>query len=278
MPSACLRVLLLACGLAQLTGCALLGRPAPDPPLECRDVVQALRQKEGLVRTVTDAGVRLRVTAREDGEPRRYPSLGAVLAFDSQKPGLWLRGEKLGHEVFSLRALGERFWVAVHPSRLVMTGGPVAYAKLPRYFLRPAEVQGFLAGPDWLGLSWTTAQMTVGADSYRFDVHLMDTLYRTVLVDRRDLVITRISAYDVLGRETTRVELSDHGPADGTLFPRRLTVTRPQEGITLSLRLRRPKFNKELPLSIFQPIRLDGYEQVDLDSPSVGRIELVEPE
>jgi len=261
-------LLICACHLCAGGGCALLPRPLPAP-LPQEQVVSQLRGSQGYLRTVTDIGLRLNITTTVDGNARRLPSLGGLIAFDVERLALWLRAEKLGREIFSLKTIGNLFWLAVPQTAEIVTGGPIAYSKLPGVFLRPAEVQTFFAGPDWLGLSWGATRMSVDGKNYRFDVHLLGALYRRVLVDRRTLAVTGISRYDSLGRLITRVTLARHIAVDGVLFPRELIVERPDSGVTVRLRLGNPKFNKELPLETFMPEDRAGYTHHNLDRESI---------
>ena len=48
-------------------------------------------------------------------------------------------------------------------------------------------------------------------------------------------------------------------------FPRRVTVARPLEGVTVQLRLGGTKLNKELPESVFLPVERPGWQIIDLD-------------
>ena len=57
-----------------------------------------------------------------------------------------------------------------------------------------------------------------------------------------------------------------------------MTIVRPRAGVTLRLRLRRPKFNKNIRPQAFQPVELDGYETIDLDEATVREVELFRTE
>ncbi len=264
--------LMLLTFIALAAGCGLFrARPAPELPKS--GVLEVLRERADRLSTVTDTSIRLSIRVSTPDGTERMPTLSGVLAFDIVRLGLWLRAEKLGREVFDLRALGDTFWLAVPDTSEIIVGGPVAYARLPGYFMRPADLAGLLAGPEFLGLSWSDTTMTVDRHDYRFDVSLLGAPYRRVLVDRRDLVVSRITRYDPVGRVTLDVELSRHTESELGSFPRELVVRRPREGVTVSLRLRDPKLNKDIPLQAFRPSTRPGYTVHNLDYEPIENIE-----
>ena len=213
---------------------------------------------------VVDADISLRISTTYEGKTERTPSLGGVLAFDRLLPGLWLRAEKIGHQVFDLKALGMDFSLLLPQSGEVVTGGPIAYAKLP-YLIRPDEVQTMLGGPETLGLSWPATTVARLAEGDLFNVSVLGALYRTVLVDPGTADILRITDYDVLGQVVTDIRLSDYEALQGTRFPRRLQVDRPLDGVAVDLGLGDPELNKPIPIQFFRPHRQAGYRHVDLD-------------
>jgi hypothetical protein len=228
-------------------------------------VVEAIRARAARFHTVTDTDISLAVTiTTAEGERERLPTLGGFIAFNVDLPALWLDTEKVTRRVFSLKALGARFWLAVFETREVLVGGPLAYAKLP-HVVRPEEVRAFFAGPEALGLTWPDTTFAVEEDLYRFDVHVLGVPYRRVLVDRRTVAVAAIRRYDALGRTVTEVALSDYAPADGTVVPRRLRVERPLAGVTIELELDDPALNKELPAEAFVPPERPGWRVIDLD-------------
>lgn len=267
-----LAALLTWCSALGWFGCGLLPPSARPTALSRQQIVQVLRERADRVRTVSDTGISLSITTTVEDKSHRWPTFRGHIAFDAERPGLWLRAEKLGRQIFSLKALGSRFWLVLPDTGEVVTGGPAAYAKLP-HLIRPDEVRSFFAGPEWLGVNWPTTRMLVEKRCYRFDAYLLGALYRRVLVDRKKLVVTTIEQYDVLGRVVTRVQMADHAPADGTLFPRLLIVERPLSGVKVKLRLRDPKFNKALSLQVFQPAELPGWTQIDLDREPLSAVE-----
>jgi hypothetical protein len=227
-------------------------------------IVQTLRQRAVEFSTLVDTNISLKITTTVDGKEHRSPSLGGDLAFDSRLPGLWLHTEKVGHEIFDLKALAMDFSLKLPSSGELVTGGPIAYAKLP-YLIRPDEVQTMFAGPDALGLSWPTTTVEAGSDGDSFRVLVYGTLFRTVLVDPGTADILQVRDYDVLGRIVTDITLSDYAPFGSTRFPLRLSVDRPLDGVRMDLRLGETKLNKPIELKAFQPHKLDGYRHVDLD-------------
>ncbi len=270
-PPAGVFALALLCAVLQVSGCAQLRSPAP-PAAPPEQVVEAVRAWTGSIRTVTDTDISLVIETRAGGETEKTPTLGGHIAFDTALPGLWLRTEKVGREIFSLKALGGQFWLALPDTCEVVTGSAVAYGKLPE-LIRPDEVRSWFAGPDSLGLTWPSTTMSVEGSCYRFDVHVLGAPYRRVLVDRRKLVIAAIESYDVLGRRVTNVRLDKYATVQGRPFPRRLTVERPLSGVTVRLRLGDPILNKDLPLEAFLPPERPDWRVINLDRQPLSAVE-----
>jgi len=256
-------LLLLAALVLACAGCPLF-KPPPLPPMPRGQILQTLRERTDRFSTVVDADISLRIATTYEGKTERTPTLGGVLAFDPVLPGLWLRAEKIGRQVFDLKALGMDFSLLLPQSGEVVTGGPIAYAKLP-YLIRPDEVQTMLGGPETLGLSWPATTVARLGEGDLFNVSVLGALYRTVLVDPGTADILRITDYDVLGQVVTDIRLSDYVALKGTRFPRRLQVDRPLDGVSVDLRLGDPELNKPIPLQFFKPHSLAGYRHIDLD-------------
>ncbi len=256
-------LLLLAALVFACAGCPLIPR-RPLPPMPREQILQTLRQRAADFTTVVDPDISLRISTTYEGKTERTPSLGGVLAFDRVLPGLWLRAEKIGHEIFDLKALGMDFSLLLPESGEVVTGGPIAYAKLP-YLIRPDEVQTMFGGPETLGLSWSSTTMAVLDKGDLFSVSIFGSLYRAILVDPGTADILRITDYDVLGRTISEITLSDYEELQGTRFPRRLQVDRPLDGVSVDLRLGDPDLKKVIPIQFFRPHRQAGYRHVDLD-------------
>jgi hypothetical protein len=134
-------------------------------------------------------------------------------------------------------------------------------------------VKGYFAGPEWLGLTWDAAPMSVEQENYRFDVYVLGRLYRRVLVDRRTLSVSAIRRYDVAGRLLTAISMDDfRREGDSPFFPRRLTVDRPQQGVRVELRLDEPVLNQPLPLAVFQTGKHRGWTLIDLDWQDISEV------
>jgi hypothetical protein len=245
-------------------GCALFRRAPPPPPIPRQQVIEQVRAHTTAFHTVKDGDISLHITTTEDGKPKRLPSLGGVIAFNADLPGLRIEAEKMTKSIFSLKALGDRFWLALYETQEMVVGGPVAYSKLPS-LIRPDEVRGFFSDPEWLGLTWQETTMTVEEGNYRFDVRVLGMLRRQVSVDRRQLVVTTVCRYDALGRMVTRLDLGDYEETGGTLFPHALTVDRPLDGVKVELELGDPKLNVDLPVQAFRPTERPGWKVIDLD-------------
>jgi hypothetical protein len=255
-------LLLLAAALAG--GCSILRPAPPPPPVSAPEVVAAVRGHAERLHTLRAGDVSLRISTALEGKVERSPSLGGVLALNVDLPGLWLETEKVTRSVFSLKALGSRFWLALYQTREVVTGGPQAYARLP-FLVRPEDVQALLAGPDRLGLSWPGTTMAVEQADYRFDVPVLGVLRRQVWVDRRVLTVTAVREYDALGRTLTDVRLGGYKPVGGEPLPHRLTVERPLHGVKVEMYLDDLALNKDMPASVFLPPQRPGWQVIDLD-------------
>lgn len=245
---------LLACG------CAL---PPPRPRDEVTDTIR--RRADNLRAFVADMHLRIRVDL--DGKTERLPSLGGTLAFDTAGPAMYMRATKFMHEIFTLRARGKRFSLRVPDRKENYVGGPTAYDRLP-HLVRPQEVGAIFAGPGTLGLSWRNTTMTVEGRYYRFDVLVLGTLYRRVLIDRRDLTVRAIERYDAAGRKILDVQLRDHQQLGGTALARRLTVTRPLAGLTIDLRLGGLELRDDVDLRLLNMATPPGWREIDLDAPN----------
>ncbi|MFO7959219.1 MAG: hypothetical protein R6X33_19200 [Candidatus Brocadiia bacterium] len=266
--------LALAAALLALTagtGCGLFRKPLP-PPLPRREVIQQVRANTGDFRTLVDTDIALFMTVTEDGKRHRGPTFGGHIAFDRALPGLWLSAEKIGRQIFSLKARGMRFWLVLPETREVVTGSARAYAKLP-HMIRPDEVQRLFEGPDGLGLTWEGSTMAVEGNYYRFDVRVMGMPYTRVLVDRRRLVISGIQRLDSVGRVIADIRLADYSPTDSALFPHRLQVERPLAGTGVNLRLGSPNLNKPIPPEAFEPTEHTGWRHINLDYQPLSAVE-----
>ncbi len=265
---------LLLCTVLAAVGCPSL--PPPSPPLPREIVIALVRAQETTFHSVKDGDISLAITETVDGKAKRLPTLGGSIAFNSELPGLWLIGTKVTKTIFSLKALGPRFWLALYRTEELVTGGPAAYEKLPT-LLRPDEVRSFFADPEWLGLTGPDTTMTTGEDNYQFDVYSGGVLRRQVLVERQLVVVRSIRRYDPLGRLETQIDMADYDLTDGVLFPRVLTVDRPLLGVKVELSLSDPKLNVELPANVFLPPELpEGWKQIDLDREPLSAVKGLE--
>lgn len=234
------------------------------PPLSQAEVLHALETHSGSFRSLVDTDMSLVVTVSADGGRERTPTLTGHIAFDRELPGLWISAEKVGRQIFSLKARGDSFWLALPETREVATGSSQAYGKIP-YLVRPGEAQRLLTGIEGLGLRWPGTTMHVEDRHYRFDVEVLGGPYAQVLVDRRKLVVSAIRRYDALGRIVTEVRLDDYRQVGRKLFAHRFSVTRPLSGTEVALRLGGPKLNKPIPTEAFQPAERPGWDIIDLD-------------
>jgi len=267
------RTIVVAAAAALCGGCSIFRSPLGPvpPPLSRAEVVRLVGERSRRFVTVRDTGISLNIWVMTEKGMKKQPSLGGVLAFDSLRPGLWLRAEKLGQKVFNLRAGADYFWLELPDTREVVTGSRAAYTKLPE-LIEPYEVMFWFASPEWLGLTWDSTQMFVEPEHYRFDVRSGNLLMRRVYVDRRRVAVSRIVDYDLLGRVSTVVRLESYRETGGVLFPRRLVVERVLAGYRIELRLGRPQFNRPIDPRAFAPAKRPGWRHIDLDREPVSAV------
>ncbi len=252
-------------------GCAGL-RGVPAEPLPPEEALARLRDRAERFSTLVDPDISLVIRTRTEDGTDRSPTLGGHIAFDRRLPALWLNAEKVGRQIFSLRAIGMQFALVLPETGELVTGGPGAYARLP-HLVRPEEVRTMFAGPETLGLTWPSSSVVTTPQGYLFTVRVLGLPYRRVLVDRLNGVVRRIDRCDVRGDLLTRVELDRYAPVDDSFFPRRLVVERPAAGVGVELRLGAPELNKEIPIQAFiQPERPD-LRHVDLDRQPLSEVE-----
>ena len=77
----------------------------------------------------------------------------------------------------------------------------------------------------------------------------------------------------VRGYEVLEVDLERYKHTGELEFPRRVTVWRPQAGYRVRLGLGRPKLNKVIPSSAFEPLPRPGWRHIDLDRQPLSDVE-----
>lgn len=266
------------------TGCCLPGgRPSAPPPLpiERARVVEALRRNHPPMIAVVDGSARLRLQHREDDRWRTDITFAGVLAFDRIAPSIYLRAEKLGMALFTLKTHGDRWNLLVPDTKEYVYGTGVSIEKLPMVgWLR--ELGPCLPDPDALGLDAEHSSFRWTATQYVFDVTRPDyTLLRRVDVDRRDLVITRITEYDPSGRRTLIVRLRQYmRPAEPAGWPGliagRLIVEPCDYGVKATVWLDRPKIKPGIPASFFAGHAPPGWRRVNLDVEPLDSVHFIQ--
>jgi hypothetical protein len=248
-------------------GCGIFGRPdrgPVPPPVSAPEVIDAVREDTRRFTTLVDTDIGLSIAARQNEDWKKLPTFGGLLALDSRRPGLWLRAEKLTQKIFTLRAGSDYFWLEIPDTKEIVTGGPLAYDRLP-HLVQPTEVMLWFAAPEWLGLTWDGTRMSIEPEYYRFDVELSGETIRSVLVDRRTLNLACIEVYDMFGRVHAEVWMEGYRNVQGVDFPYRMRVLRPRHGYRIRLKLDNPKFNKDIPGRAFEPKKRPGWRHINLD-------------
>jgi len=261
----------LAASLAS-GACCLLHRVEPvPPPVSRQEVIAALQSRSAQVQTVYDTSISLEIEVEGEGGTEESPALGGVLAYDRGRAALWLRAEKMFQEVFDLRAMGEGFSLAIPETREVVTGGPLAFYRLP-HLIHPYEAMMWLGAPEWLGLADSSTRMILEDEYYRFDVFAGGVLSRTVRVCRRKLGVSRIVDYDLLGRACTEVSMDAYRQVNGFDFPHVIEVNRPLQGCRIRIELSGATFNKQFKAAVFEFRDRPGWEHIDLDKEPLSSV------
>mgnify|MGYP000473993918 CR=1 FL=1 len=260
-------------------GCGILRpRAAPGPAWTQQEVVNTLGSRYRKIRTIKAGEVSLEASSDAGGVFRISPTLGGVLALDPHLPGLWLRAEKLGQEIFTLGLRQQNFWMTIPQTRELVTGSGRAFRKFP-YALRPAELAALAGSPSQLGLTRESTIMVTDPRHYRFDVWQGITLLREVYVDRHDVTVRRVVYYAPDGRVLAKVELGDYAPANDIPLPRYLSLYRPDSGIRTELWLPSAEINA-VPArqmrTFFNPPRKPGWRHIDLNRQSLSDIKALQ--
>ncbi len=243
----------------------------PPPELSPREVVDRVYDNTFMFSTLTDSNMSLRIAYKDGSRWKRTPSMKGLLAVDRTIPGVWLRTEKFGQNIFTLRSHKESFWLEIPDTGEIITGSENAYQQMP-YLIRPNEILLWFTPPDWLGLTWDATTMTTLPDVYVFEVKLNGFPLRSVHVDRYNFTINSIKTYNIVGDVDTEVVMERYHESDRTSFPHRITVHRIHSGYELRLQLDDPDFNRELPERTFLPRSRPGWRHIDLDRTPAGSI------
>jgi hypothetical protein len=262
-----------------LPGCALWCPPKEPPPLPLgrQKVIEALSDGAGYPRAIVDGDARVRLRHRENGDWETDLTFGAVLAFERSGPALYLRGEKVGVALFTLKARGNGFTLRLPDTKEFVHGTRSALRKLPM-LVALEQLALSLEGPQGLGLDSAHSTFRWDGDEYIFVVR--DAVWspvREVRVDRRKLVISRVSEYGVSGRPVLVLRLSEHGspkePPDWPgLVPYRTDIERPDAGVKAVVMLSRPRVKEGLPSALFAARAPAGWRSIDLDVEPVDSI------
>lgn len=267
------------------SGCCAFRKqlPPPPPPLSRYHVIEALKKNQKDFAAFVDGSADAKIQHRRDDDWRTDLTFGAVLAFDRGGddrggPFLYVRAEKVGMEVFTLKTSGNSFTLRLPDTKEFVYGSGRALDKLPE-MIRGTDLQLMTADPDTLGLGPDSASFRWNDENYVFEVGGL-TGYRLarVAVDRRELVLKGVTLYDSAGDKTLVVQLRDHErphePRDWpTPVPYRIIVKRPQFGLKVTVRLGRPKMKEEIPGAFFKAKAPPGWRAICLDTASVRSIE-----
>ena len=276
----CTAVLLTAALALLAAGCGLLpGRRTPEPAWTQKGVAAELRGRFRNIRTLKAGDVSLQSSSRVQGITRETPTLGGVLALNPHLPGLWLRTEKLGQQIFTLGVLKNRFWMQIPQTRELVVGGGPAFRKLP-YVLRPRELAALVGSPRQLGLQASSTVFRIHPRQYVFDVWRDEnTLAREIFVNRRDLTVRRVLYYGAQERVLAEVKLSDYQMVDGIPLPHHLYLHRPQAGVRTHVWLDEPQINAVPPRQMrpfFTTPRKPGWRRINLNRQPLSDIKALQ--
>ncbi|MEF8787574.1 MAG: hypothetical protein V5A84_00760 [Planctomycetota bacterium] len=271
---AALPVLILAAA-----GCSLItARPASGPAWTRPEVVRTLRSRYEKIRTIKAGDVSLESSSESGSFFSVTPTLGGVLALDPHLPGLWLRTEKLGQQIFTLGLRKQSFWMTIPDTREIVTGSGRAFRKFP-YTLRPAELAALVGSPRQLGLDRESTLMAVEPEHYRFDVWSDSTLAREVYVDRADVTVRRVVYYGRDKRRVAELTLGDYRTVNGIPLPHHLSLVRPGSGVRTEIWLSAPEVNAVSPRQMsvfFSPPQKPGWRHIDLNRQSLRDIKALQ--
>jgi len=263
-----------------LAGCSVLGLAGPGsplpPPLPRLEVEAILSEHSGQIRTLKDTDISLVLESGPPEDRQKSPTLGGIMALDLGLPALWLRAEKMGQKVFTLKVDGDSFWLELPDTREVVVGGGASFERLP-HLVRPAEVAAFLGSPQQMGITLPATRMIVQEHYYRFDVRAGGRIVRRIWVGRQNVAISRIAEYDSDGRVRTEVCMDKYSEVEGIRLPLRFAVDRPRSGCKATIWFSRPKLNERLDRRLFQPGARPGWHHVDLDRQPLSDVKAFRP-
>jgi hypothetical protein len=255
--SSTFRAVLFASLLAVLAACG--GRPRPLLPhaaLRSATLQQLVDRFNQVAGAVTSLSLKMDLTARAG--KHKYPGVAAFLLV--RKPSsirLWGNFTLIGR-LFDMASNGQRFELSL-PSRNEFLEGRNDYVarqvKNPLENLRPQVIlNALLINPIALGQNVALDPNAPVAD---YDVFVLqpgpggfDRLLRQITFSRYNLLPIRQVIEDADGIHTTVATYSHYIARQGVPIPLRMTITRPIEGYTLTLKLDRKAIAVNVPFTV----------------------------
>jgi hypothetical protein len=279
-----IRRALSACGLAlpiMLAGCSLLPTtrhlPVPKAPARVQDatakqLVEGINQRWEALNTLT-ATVEIQATElkTDTGLEKDFPSCRGYIVL--RKPDkLRVAGTYFGARMFDMASDGKRFTLVIPLKNLAIEGSNSVKVKSPNemlnlrpdFFLDSIVVRGLNPEDEFM----SNADTVITPDAARKHLFSVPEYVLSVVRrkgDRPELALTRRitfhrddllpygqDIYDSNGNLETEVTYSDYASFSAGVYPSKVTIKRPLEGIQLVLTVERVQENVDLPADEFE--------------------------
>jgi len=265
-----------------LSGCGIMPMkrhlPVPKPPERVQtatpeELVEALGKRWNEFQNLT-ATVEMRATLLkpQEGLATDYPSVHGWIVM--QKPNqMRVVGQLLGTvKVFDMASDGNRFTIMIPPKSRAIEG-PNALTKRsdkqmenlrPGFFFDAMMVRGLEPEDYYAEISDTETvedaekkhltlmpEYVLSITQHAIDGSRRDKPVRVVTFHRDDLLPSNQDLYDAQGNLESQVSYSGYKDFNGKLFPSKVVIKRPLEGIQLTLTVDKVNTDVKLPADEF---------------------------
>jgi hypothetical protein len=279
-----------------LSGCNILPTtrklPVPKAPSNVQSVtpeelVEQLNKRWANLNTLTaTVDIYATMLRTQEGLAKDYPSCRGWILM--RKPDeLRVVGQYFGVRVFDMASDGKSFTLLVPPKNKAIKGSNSVVRRSPNQLenLRP----GFffdamiVRGLDEDNFFSITADTETIEDAAKKHLYLMpeyvlaitrhgtssrrDTPIRVITFHRDDLLPYNQDLYDERGNLESQVTYSAYREFDGSMYPTRVVIKRPLEGIQILLKVEKVEKNVSLKEDQFQVKIPPGTEIQNLDQP-----------
>jgi outer membrane lipoprotein-sorting protein len=165
-------------------------------------------------------------------------------------------------EIFDMVSDGQQFWVSIPPKNKFIVGKNNYHESggKPLENLRPEHILDALLIPpidDSKEKFFKEETRTPAGESY-YVVNVVEpastgelSLERRVWFDRTDLQVSQLQLFGPGGALVQDVSYSGYEDFQGIRYPAEITLNRPEEGYTLSIKMEKATFNQPLPPETF---------------------------